>query len=59
MVLRTAGMSEAMLGVDADNPSGALHLYEKAGFVVHHRGVAYHKPLDLEGRQGEAMAGGN
>ena len=59
VVLRTAGMSEAMLGVDADNPSGALHLYEKAGFVVHHRGVAYHKPLDLEGRQGEAMAGGN
>ena len=59
VLLRAAGMTEAMLGVDADNPSGALHLYENAGFVVHHRGVAYHKPLEVDHRQGEAMAGGS
>lgn len=57
--LREAGMTEAVLGVDADNPSGALHLYEDAGFVVHHRGVAYRKPLELGPDQGEAATGGS
>ena len=32
--LRSAGMDEAMLGVDADNPTGALGLYEGLGFAV-------------------------
>jgi len=45
--LREAGMSEAMLGVDSDNPSGALALYERAGFEVHRRSAAYRKPMDL------------
>jgi ribosomal protein S18 acetylase RimI-like enzyme len=40
-------MSEAMLGVDSANPSGALGLYERAGFVVHERAVAYRKPLEV------------
>ena len=44
--LREAGMNEAMLGVDSDNPSGALALYERAGFEVHRRSVAYRKPMD-------------
>ena len=44
---REAGMSEAMLGVDSANPSGALGLYERAGFVVHERAVAYRKPLEV------------
>ena len=43
--LREAGMSEAMLGVDSDNPSGALALYERAGFAVHRRSAAYRKPM--------------
>lgn len=30
--LRARGMEEAALGVDAENPSGARHLYEKLGF---------------------------
>jgi len=38
-------MSEAMLGVDSDNPSGALALYERAGFKVHQRSAAYRKPM--------------
>jgi mycothiol synthase len=35
--LKAAGMEEAMLGVDADNPTGALGLYEGLGFEVDDR----------------------
>jgi mycothiol synthase len=44
-LLRARGMTSAALGVDADNPSGALGLYETAGFVVHDRFVALRKPM--------------
>ena len=46
--LREAGMSEAMLGVDSANPSGALGLYERAGFEVHTRSFAYRKPMEVD-----------
>ncbi len=39
-------MTEAMLGVDSQNPTGALGLYEGLGFVVHSRGTTYRRPLD-------------
>lgn len=45
VVLRERGMTSAWLGVDADNPTGALGVYERAGFGVHSRGQAYRKPL--------------
>ncbi len=45
VVLRDAGMDSAMLGVDADNPTGALGIYERAGFVVATRATAYRKPM--------------
>lgn len=38
------GMTEAMLGVDADSPTGALGLYESLGFTVHTRSMAYRRP---------------
>ena len=41
--LRDAGMDDAMLGVDAENPTGALQLYEALGFVVHDRSTTYRK----------------
>lgn len=41
--LRGAGMSEAMLGVDAENLTGALGLYEKLGFRVKDRSTNYRK----------------
>jgi mycothiol synthase len=41
--LRAAGMTDAMLGVDADNPTGALGLYEGLGFEVHMRSIAFGK----------------
>lgn len=46
--LREAGVSEGMLGVDSDNPSGALGLYERAGFVVDRRAAAYRKPMEAK-----------
>jgi mycothiol synthase len=45
-LLRGRGMTSAMLGVDADNPTGALGLYEAAGFEVHDRFVAMRKPME-------------
>lgn len=44
--LRERGMTSAVLGVDADNPTGALGLYESAGFVVDARSSAWRKPMD-------------
>jgi mycothiol synthase len=45
VLLRERGMTSAWLGVDADNPNGALGVYERAGFAVHTRGTAYRKPM--------------
>lgn len=45
--LRDAGMTEAMLGVDAENPTGALGLYERLGFEVYQRTTAYHLVLSV------------
>ena len=42
--LRAAGMTDAMLGVDADNETGALGLYEGLGFEVAQRGTSYWGP---------------
>ena len=39
------GMTTAGLGVDADNPSGALGLYEDMGFEVDFRSTAWRKAL--------------
>jgi mycothiol synthase len=41
-------MDTAALGVDADNPSGALGLYESCGFVVTERSSAWQRPLEVE-----------
>ena len=47
-LLRERGMTSAWLGVDADNPNGALHLYEKHRFAVDMRSAGYRKPMELE-----------
>ena len=43
---RDVGMSDAMLGMDTQNPNGALGLYEGLGFMVYSRAAAYRKPLE-------------
>ena len=45
-LLRERGMTSAILGVDADNPTGANQLYASAGFEVHDRFVALRKPME-------------
>jgi len=39
------GMEVAMLGVDADNPNGAVGIYERLGFRPGYRSTAWRKPL--------------
>jgi ribosomal protein S18 acetylase RimI-like enzyme len=43
--LRDRGMTEAALGVDTDNPGGALHLYTSLGFELQSYGAVYEKPV--------------
>jgi len=45
-LLKDHGMTEAALGVDAENPSGALHLYQKMGFQIEKRAAFYRKPMN-------------
>ena len=44
-VLRDRGMTVGALGVDAENPTGALGVYERLGFTPHQTWVTYRKPL--------------
>ena len=44
--LRRRGIEEALLGVDAENPNGALALYEGRGFEVKVRAMCYRKTLE-------------
>jgi ribosomal protein S18 acetylase RimI-like enzyme len=45
-LLKEYGMTEAALGVDAENPSGALHLYQKMGFQIEKKSIFYRKPMN-------------
>ena len=45
-LLKERGMDYGVLGVDADNPTGALGLYERNGFKVEERSSAWRKPLE-------------
>lgn len=44
-VLKDEGMTEAALGVDAENPSGAVQLYTGLGFQTTKQYAVYRKPL--------------
>lgn len=43
---RASGMQNAGLGVDTENPSGALRIYEQLGYTPVSRQVVYDLPLD-------------
>ena len=45
-LLRERGMTSAALGVDAENPNQALHLYERCGFAPVRSMTTWRKPLD-------------
>ncbi len=42
---REEGLEYAKLGVDTENPTGALRLYENLGFYSVRRSIAFHKAL--------------
>ena len=44
--LQDRGMTEAALGVDTENPSGALRLYESIGYRPMRRWTVYRKPIE-------------
>ncbi len=44
--LKSKGMEVAELDVDDSNPTHAIELYEKIGFRVHRKTIAYQKELD-------------
>jgi mycothiol synthase len=46
VALRGRGMTSAGLGVDSGNPSGAVSIYERAGFQVSYRWTAWRKPFE-------------
>jgi mycothiol synthase len=44
--LKQAGMDSALLGVDADSPTGAFSLYERLGFKEIRRNIVFRKSLN-------------
>jgi ribosomal protein S18 acetylase RimI-like enzyme len=50
--LRARGMTEAALGVDTENISGALRLYESLGYRPVQRWALLRKPLDQAAGRG-------
>jgi mycothiol synthase len=44
-MFRDMGLAEGALGVDSENPTGALHLYESLGFRQHRTGISFRKPM--------------
>jgi mycothiol synthase len=56
-LLRARGMEEAALGVDTENVSGALRVYERCGFRPVARTATYRKPL-LSGDAGGGLHDG-
>jgi mycothiol synthase len=48
-LLRERGMTEAALGVDTENVTGALGVYERCGFLPVSRQTTYRKPLVSDG----------
>jgi GNAT superfamily N-acetyltransferase len=47
-LLRQRSMTEAILGVDAGNETGALGVYTDNGFVVSEKFTAYRRPFEMD-----------
>jgi mycothiol synthase len=45
--MKADGLDYATLGVDTENPTGALGLYERLGFVAVRRMITFEKPYNL------------
>ena len=42
-MIKERGMDTGILGVDADNPTSALGVYERVGFEVEERSTAWRR----------------
>jgi ribosomal protein S18 acetylase RimI-like enzyme len=47
--LKSSGMEMALLGVDSENPSGALRLYQSVGFRKRYTFLTYGKDVVISG----------
>jgi ribosomal protein S18 acetylase RimI-like enzyme len=47
-LLRERGLSEGILGVDANNETGAMGVYTDNGFVVSEKFTAYRRPFEVD-----------
>jgi ribosomal protein S18 acetylase RimI-like enzyme len=45
-MFKNMGMEETALGVDCDNPNGALRLYESVGYRPYKQYMVYRKPME-------------
>ncbi len=45
-MFKEMGMTETALGVDAENPNGALHLYQSVGYRQVKKGITLRKPME-------------
>ena len=45
------GMTEVALGVDTNNPNGALQLYQSLGYMKEKTWITYRKPLDTQNKK--------
>ena len=45
-MFKEMGMTETGLGVDAENTSGALRVYESCGYRQGKKSIIYRKPLE-------------
>ena len=45
-MFKDMGFEETALGVDANNPNGAVNLYKDVGYIVEKRLTVYQKPLE-------------
>jgi ribosomal protein S18 acetylase RimI-like enzyme len=45
-MFKEMGMTETALGVDAENPNGALRLYQSAGYREVKKGITWRKPME-------------
>jgi mycothiol synthase len=48
-LLKARGMETALLGVDSENPSGALRLYQSVGFQKRYTFLTYGKEIEIRG----------
>ncbi len=49
-LMKAKDMNEAMLGVDDQNPTKAIKLYEKVGYQVARKDIAYQKTIEKSAR---------